>query len=59
MFPAITPPPSMVPRPNSAYPPVYLPPPPGEQFTDSFVKGFGYSLGVATTPGAVQQYRLG
>ena len=23
--------------PNSAYPPVYLPPPPGEQFTDSFV----------------------
>ncbi|EIV7249953.1 MULTISPECIES: DUF3300 domain-containing protein [Klebsiella] len=35
--------------PNSAYPPVYLPPPPGEQFTDSFVKGFGYSLGVATT----------
>ncbi len=32
---------------------------PGEQFTDSFVKGFGYSLGVATTPGAVQQYRLG
>lgn len=48
MFPAITPPPSMV-WPNSAYPPVYLPPPPGEQFTDSFVKGFGYSLGVATT----------
>lgn len=35
--------------PNSAYPPVYLPPPPGEQFTDSFVKRFGYSLGVATT----------
>lgn len=35
--------------PNTAYPPVYLPPPPGEQFTDSFVKGFGYSLGVATT----------
>ncbi|WP_369128378.1 DUF3300 domain-containing protein [Klebsiella variicola] len=35
--------------PNSAYPPVYLPPPPGEHFTDSFVKGFGYSLGVATT----------
>ncbi len=44
-------------RPNSAYPPVYLPPS-REQFTDSFVKGFGYSLGVATT-GAVQQYRLG
>lgn len=35
--------------PNTAYPPVYLPPPPGEQFTSSFVKGFGYSLGVATT----------
>lgn len=35
--------------PDTAYPPVYLPPPPGEQFTDSFVKGFGYSLGVATT----------
>ena len=34
---------------NTAYPPVYLPPPPGEQFADSFVKGFGYSLGVATT----------
>ena len=35
--------------PDAAYPPVYLPPPPGQQFTDSFVKGFGYSLGVATT----------
>lgn len=35
--------------PNTAYPPVYLPPPPGEQFASSFVKGFGYSLGVATT----------
>lgn len=35
--------------PNTALPPVYLPPPPGEQFTSSFVKGFGYSLGVATT----------
>jgi len=35
--------------PNTAYPPVYLPPPPGQQFTSSFVKGFGYSLGVATT----------
>ncbi|HFI5659196.1 MULTISPECIES: DUF3300 domain-containing protein [Klebsiella] len=35
--------------PDTAYPPVYLPPPPGEQFTDSFAKGFGYSLGVATT----------
>jgi len=35
--------------PNASYPPVYLPPSPGEQFTNSFVKGFGYSLGVATT----------
>lgn len=35
--------------PNTVYPPVYLPPPPGQQFADSFVKGFGYSLGVATT----------
>lgn len=34
--------------PNTAYPPVYLPPP-GQQFADSFVKGFGYSLGVTTT----------
>lgn len=35
--------------PNTAYPPTYLPPSPGEQFTDSLVKGFGFSLGVATT----------
>lgn len=35
--------------PYASYPPVNLPPPPGQQFTDSFVKGFGYSLGVATT----------
>lgn len=35
--------------PNTALPPVYLPPPPGEQFASSFVQGFGYSLGVATT----------
>lgn len=35
--------------PNTSYPPVYLPPSPGEQFTDSLVKGFGFSLGVATT----------
>ncbi|EMM6516973.1 DUF3300 domain-containing protein [Enterobacter ludwigii] len=35
--------------PNTAYPPVYLPPSPGEQFTDSLVKGLGFSLGVATT----------
>lgn len=35
--------------PNASYPPVYLPPPPGQQFTDSFVRGFGFSLGVATT----------
>lgn len=35
--------------PNTGYPPTYLPPPPGQQFTDSLVRGFGYSLGVATT----------
>ncbi|MDK1686381.1 DUF3300 domain-containing protein [Cronobacter malonaticus] len=35
--------------PNAAYPPVYLPPTPGEQFGNSFVRGLGYSLGVATT----------
>lgn len=35
--------------PNTAYPPTYLPPPQGEPFVDSFVKGFGYSMGVATT----------
>ncbi|MDY1036991.1 DUF3300 domain-containing protein [Lelliottia sp. CFBP8978] len=35
--------------PNASYPPVYLPPSPGEQFTDSLVKGLGFSLGVATT----------
>lgn len=28
--------------PNTAYPPVYLPPSPGEQFTDSLVKGLGF-----------------
>ncbi|MEB4677647.1 DUF3300 domain-containing protein [Enterobacteriaceae bacterium G50] len=35
--------------PTPAYPPVYIPPSPGEEFTSSLVKGFGYSLGVATT----------
>jgi hypothetical protein len=35
--------------PSTSYPPVYLPPTPGQQFTNSFVNGFGYSLGVATT----------
>ena len=30
---------------NTAYPPVYLPPPAGEPFIDSFVRGFGYSIG--------------
>jgi len=35
--------------PSTSYPPVYLPPTPGEQFTDSLVKGLGFSLGVATT----------
>ncbi|EFB3999083.1 TPA: DUF3300 domain-containing protein [Escherichia coli] len=34
---------------NTAYPPVYLPPSAGEPFVDSFVRGFGYSMGVATT----------
>lgn len=31
---------------NTAYPPVYLPPPAGEPFVDSFVRGFGYSMGL-------------
>lgn len=35
--------------PNASYPPVYLPPSPGEQFSNSFVNGLGFSLGVATT----------
>lgn len=35
--------------PTPAYPPVYLPPPPGQQFTDSLVRGLGFGLGVATT----------
>ena len=35
--------------PTPAYPPVYLSPPPGQQFTDSLVRGLGFSLGVATT----------
>lgn len=35
--------------PNTSYPPVYLPPTPGQQFSNSFVNGLGYSLGVATT----------
>jgi len=35
--------------PNTAYPPTYLPPTPGEQFGTSFVNGLGFSLGVATT----------
>ena len=49
MFPAITPPPSMVPGRTAPIRRSICRPPPGEQFTDSFVKGFGYSLGVATT----------
>ena len=36
-------------RPNTAYPPTYLPPSPGEQFGNSFVNGLGFSTGVATT----------
>jgi Protein of unknown function (DUF3300). len=35
--------------PNTAYPPTYLPPSPGEQFGNSFVNGLGFSLGIATT----------
>lgn len=35
--------------PNTAYPPTYLSPSPGEQFGNSFVNGLGFSLGVATT----------
>jgi len=35
--------------PNTSYPPVYLPPTPGQQFTNSYMNGLGYSLGVATT----------
>ena len=35
--------------PSTAYPPVYLPPTPGQQFTNSFVNGLGFSLGIATT----------
>jgi Predicted membrane protein len=35
--------------PDTAYPPVYLPPPQGEPFVNSFVQGLGYSMGVATT----------
>jgi Protein of unknown function (DUF3300) len=35
--------------PNTAYPPTYLPPTPGEQFGKSVVNGLGFSLGVATT----------
>lgn len=35
--------------PSTTYPPVYLPPTPGQQFTNSFVNGLGFSLGVATT----------
>lgn len=35
--------------PTPAYPPIYLPPPPGQQFTESLVRGLGFSLGVATT----------
>ncbi|MGL4683882.1 MAG: DUF3300 domain-containing protein [Hafnia alvei] len=32
-----------------AYPPVYLSPPPGEQFTNGLVSGIGFGIGVATT----------
>ncbi|UMX81172.1 hypothetical protein MJ575_05370 [Klebsiella pneumoniae] len=47
MFPAITPPPSMVPG-RTAPIRRSICRPLGEQFTDSCVKGFGYSLGDTT-----------
>lgn len=34
--------------PNTAYPPVYLPPP-EDQFGDNFVDGLGFGLGIVTT----------
>lgn len=34
--------------PNTAYPPVYLPPP-EDQFGDNFVNGLGFGLGIVTT----------
>ncbi len=45
--------------PTSAYPPVYLPPPAGEPFIDSFVRGFGYSMGCCYHVRTIQQHRLG
>lgn len=35
--------------PTPAYPPVYLPPPPGQQFVDGMVSGIGFGVGVAAT----------
>src|SRR5476649_2327878 len=35
--------------PTPAYPPVYLPPPPGEQFVNGVVSGIGFGVGVAAT----------
>lgn len=35
--------------PTPAYPPVYLPPPPGEQFVNGVASGIGFGVGVAAT----------
>ena len=35
--------------PTPAYPPVYLPPPPGQQFVNGVVSGIGFGVGVAAT----------
>jgi hypothetical protein len=35
--------------PTPAYPPVYLPPPPGEQFVNGMASGIGFGVGVAAT----------
>ncbi len=56
--PSYNPPPSMVPG-RTAPIRRSICRPPGEQFTDSFVKGFGYSLGVATTWALFSEYRSG
>lgn len=35
--------------PTPAYPPVYLPPPPGQQFVNGVASGIGFGVGVAAT----------
>lgn len=35
--------------PTPAYPPVYLPPPPGQQFVNGMASGIGFGVGVAAT----------